>query len=238
MFSPRSRSTTASQSVSRRSSFQSRSRISGPRLFGKASRAFAHCPAASTSGLSAARGAKIFARQQPAGADQYGVDLGQFFGKSILLIGVFGKAIAGVVVRRTGRRRGIGSGASLPRARPAAALPFAAAQRQNADARKRPVGWVQKNAASAAQHGMRPGELVGRGAGVHMGIVQDEVFGMDKLAVEPQRRRRVGKMLALDKAVADRAFVHALVEARQKVFGAGERPDQGVQGQIGKIVSH
>ncbi|RWX58171.1 hypothetical protein EOA24_39515 [Mesorhizobium sp. M2A.F.Ca.ET.039.01.1.1] len=66
---------------------------------------------------------------------------------------------------------------------------------------------------------MRPGELVGRGADVHVGVVQDEVFDMDELAVEPQRRGRVGKMLALDKAVSDRAFEHALVEPGQKVFG-------------------
>ncbi|HEV2899784.1 MAG TPA: TniQ family protein [Pseudaminobacter sp.] len=52
-------STTASQSASRWSSSQSRARISGPRLSGKASRAFAPCPAVSTSWPSATRGAKF-----------------------------------------------------------------------------------------------------------------------------------------------------------------------------------
>lgn len=66
---------------------------------------------------------------------------------------------------------------------------------------------------------MRAGELVGRGSDVHVGVVQDEVFDMDELAVEPQRRRGIGKVEPLDETVADRAFVHALVEAGQKVFG-------------------
>lgn len=181
---------------------------------------------------------EIFARQQWAGAGQHGVDLRQFFGKSMLLVGVFEKVFVGVGVRPTGHRRGIESRASPPGARPVAALPFAAAQRQNANARKRPVGWVEKNAAPGAQHGVGPGELVGRSADVHVGVVQDEVFDMHELAVEPQRGRRVGKMQTLDKTVTDRAFVHPLVEPGQKVFGAGERPDQGGQGQVGKILSH
>lgn len=79
---------------------------------------------------------------------------------------------------------------------------------------------------------MRPGELVGRGADVQVGIMQDEVFRVDELAVEPQRRRRVGKTLTLDKTVADRAFVHALVQPRQKIFGAGERRDIGIAATV------
>lgn len=71
-----------------------------------------------------------------------------------------------------------------------------------------------------------------------MGVVQDEVFAVDELAVEPQRGGRIGEVAACDKAVAHRAFGHPLVEARQQVSGAGERPDQGVQGQIGESVSH
>ncbi|RWQ31934.1 MAG: hypothetical protein EOS21_31445 [Mesorhizobium sp.] len=97
---------------------------------------------------------------------------------------------------------------------------------------------MQKNAAPGAQHGVRPGELVCRSADVHVGVVQDEVFWMDEFAVEPQRRGRVGKVLAFDKTVAQRAFVHALVEPGQKVFGASERLQQGVQGQISEFVSH
>ncbi|MER8369551.1 MULTISPECIES: hypothetical protein [unclassified Mesorhizobium] len=85
---------------------------------------------------------------------------------------------------------------------------------------------------------MRPGELVARDADVHICVVQDEVFHVDEFAFQPERRGRVGKMLALQKTVADRAFVHALIEAGHKVFGACERPQQGVQRQSGEVVSH
>lgn len=64
-----------------------------------------------------------------------------------------------------------------------------------------------------------------------MGVVQDEVFRVDKFALKPQRGRRVGEVGAFDKTVADRAFVHALVEAGQKVFGAGERPNNVFRGR-------
>jgi hypothetical protein len=62
--------------------------------------------------------------------------------------------------------------------------------------------------------------------------VQDEVLGVDELAVEPQRGGRVGKILACDKAVAHRALLHTLVEARQQVFGAGERPIRALRGSF------
>jgi len=71
-----------------------------------------------------------------------------------------------------------------------------------------------------------------------MGVVEDKILDMDELAFEPQRGRRVGKMLALDKAVPDRALLHALVEAGQRIFGACERPDQGLKGQVGEMVTH
>ena len=82
---------------------------------------------------------------------------------------------------------------------------------------------------------MRPGELVGRGADVHVGVVQDEVFEVDELALEPERGGRVGEMLALDKAVAHRRTGQPLVEARQNLGRARDRPDQGVQGQIVRV---
>ncbi|MER9533848.1 hypothetical protein NKI89_29185 [Mesorhizobium sp. M0309] len=52
-----------------------------------------------------------------------------------------------------------------------------------------------------------------------MGVVQDEVFRVEELAVEPQRRGRVGEVGALQKTVAQRTLLRALVEAGQKVFG-------------------
>ncbi|EHH05512.1 hypothetical protein MEA186_29917 [Mesorhizobium amorphae CCNWGS0123] len=72
---------------------------------------------------------------------------------------------------------------------------------------------------------MRPGELVGRSADVHVGVVQDEVFEMDELAFEPQRGGRVGEVLALDKTVADGGTSQPLVKAGQNLGGAGNQSD-------------
>ncbi|WP_348627373.1 hypothetical protein [Mesorhizobium sp. M6A.T.Cr.TU.016.01.1.1] len=137
---------------------------------------------------------QILAGQQSAGAGQHSIDLGQLFAQRVLLVRVFSKVFAGIVVRTDGGRRGIESGANSAGARPVAALPFAATQRQKAGPRQRPVSFLCENAAAGAQHGVRPGELVGRSADVHVGVVQQEVFGMDELAVEPQRGGGVGKV--------------------------------------------
>ena len=77
---------------------------------------------------------------------------------------------------------------------------------------------------------MRAGEFVGRGADVHVSVVQDEVFEMDELALQPERRGRIGKMLALDKTLADGRAGQALVEPRQSLGRACDRPEQGLQG--------
>ncbi|WP_292231963.1 hypothetical protein [Mesorhizobium sp.] len=52
-----------------------------------------------------------------------------------------------------------------------------------------------------------------------MGVVQDEVFEVHELALEPQRGGRIGKMLALDKTVADGGTSQPLVKARQNLGG-------------------
>ncbi|MER9533847.1 hypothetical protein NKI89_29180 [Mesorhizobium sp. M0309] len=103
----------------------------------------------STSGLFAARGAKFppaSSRLERASTASISTSSSR---KSVRLVRVFSKAVAGIV--------GIEFGAGPPRARPVAALPFAAAQRQNANARLRPVGFVAKNPAAGAQHGMGRG---------------------------------------------------------------------------------
>ena len=92
------------------------------------------------------------------------------------------------------------------------ALPAAAAQAGEPGGRQRPVGFGVGDAAAGAQHGMRPGQLMGRGANVHVGVVEHEVVDVDQLAVEPQAGRGVGEVGAGDKAVADRAFGEPLVE--------------------------
>ena len=96
-------------------------------------------------------------------------------------------------------------------------------------------GVCGKNLAAGAQHRMRAGELVGRRADVHVGVVQDQVLEVDELALEPERGGRVGKVLALDKTVAHRRAGQPLVEARQNLGRARDRPDQGLQGQICRV---
>ena len=62
------------------------------------------------------------------------------------------------------------------------------------------------------------------GADVHAGVVQHEVLEMDELALEPERGGGVGKVGPRDPAVADGARSQPLVEPRQRVFGARQRP--------------
>ncbi|TIR50587.1 MAG: hypothetical protein E5X53_18790 [Mesorhizobium sp.] len=64
---------------------------------------------------------------------------------------------------------------------------------------------------------MRAGELVGRRAHIHVSVVQHEVLEVDEFPFEPERGRRVGKVLALDKAVAHRRARQPLVEADQNL---------------------
>jgi hypothetical protein len=44
---------------------------------------------------------------------------------------------------------------------------------------------------------------VGGGANIAVGVVQDEVFEMDELAVDPEGGAGVGEILPLNKAGAD-----------------------------------
>ncbi|WP_394885922.1 hypothetical protein ACG873_00215 (plasmid) [Mesorhizobium sp. AaZ16] len=66
-----------------------------------------------------------------------------------------------------------------------------------------------------------------------MGVVQDQVFEVDELALEPERGGRVGKILAFDKAVAYGAGPHALVKAGQNRGRLRDGRDDGVQVSLG-----
>ena len=103
------------------------------------------------------------------------------------------------------------------------ALPAPAAQAGEPRRGQRPVGLGLGHAAADAQHGMRPGELMGRGADVHVGVVEHEVVEVDQLAVEPQAGRGVGEVGARDPPLADRAFGQPLVEPGERILGGGER---------------
>jgi hypothetical protein len=76
---------------------------------------------------------------------------------------------------------------------------------------------------------MGSGQLVGGGADVHAGVVEDEVVEVDKFAVEPQTGAGFGEMGPCDPTVADWASCEALVEAGEHVLGRRQRPGKGVE---------
>jgi hypothetical protein len=62
---------------------------------------------------------------------------------------------------------------------------------------------------------------VGGCAGIAKGVVEDEVFEMDKFAVDPEGRTGVGEVLAFEEAGADRRAGDALIETGECETGCG-----------------
>jgi len=58
--------------------------------------------------------------------------------------------------------------------------------------------------------------------------VEDEVFEVNKFAVDTQRSAGIGEMGSLDPARADRRTGNALVETRQRDAGVKSRPHKAV----------
>jgi hypothetical protein len=67
------------------------------------------------------------------------------------------------------------------------------------------------------------GQLNGRGADVHAGVVEDEVVEVDERALQPQAGAGVAEVGPGDPALLDRAFGEPLVEPGQGILGDGER---------------
>ena len=86
------------------------------------------------------------------------------------------------------------------------ALPAPAAQAIETSRRQRPIRFGTGDAAPRSQHGPSPGQLMGWGADIHAGVVENQIFEVDEFALEPQTGAGVGIMGARDPAVADRAF--------------------------------
>ena len=111
------------------------------------------------------------------------------------------------------------------------ALPSPPAQAGEPGGRQRPAGVGVGDPAPSSQHGMRPCELMGRGADIHAGVVENQIFEVDQLTFEPQTGAGIGIMGARDPALADRAFGEPLVEPGERIFGGGERADELGPGQ-------
>jgi hypothetical protein len=69
--------------------------------------------------------------------------------------------------------------------------------------RERPTGWMGGDAPSRFHDVAGNGEFVGGCADVSKRVMQDKVFEMDELSINPHRGMRLEKMRALKKALAD-----------------------------------
>ncbi len=119
----------------------------------------------------------------------------------------------------------------FPRPNAASPLRPALAQVREAGRTGCPAGLGRGDPAPGAQHGVRAREFVGGRALVHLGVVQDKVFEMHQLALEPQAGAGVQEMRPADPPLPDRACAEALVEARQGVLGGRERARERRPGQ-------
>ena len=82
-------------------------------------------------------------------------------------------------------------------------------------------------------------QFMGRPTNIHIGVVQNEVFDMNELAVDPGARAGVQEMRARDPALANRTDAQPLVQPGQSVLGSAQRTDDCRPWQRdGKLVSH
>lgn len=94
-------------------------------------------------------------------------------------------------------------------------------QRPKTVGRKRPIRQLGGDASAGAQDVAGNGKFVGGGADIAGGVVEDEVFEMNELTVDPERGAGIGKLAAFEEAGADRRAGDALVETRQRDAGCG-----------------
>ena len=123
------------------------------------------------------------------------------------------------------------------------ALPSPAAQARKTGGRQRPVRLGRGDAAPGAQHGMRPGQLVGRGADVHAGVVENEIFEVDQLAFaatgRPQasvkwvRATQPSRIGLLASRSSSRASASSAAASGPAIAGPGQRIGDLVAGLQG-----
>ena len=64
---------------------------------------------------------------------------------------------------------------------------------------------------------------------IHAGVMQHQVLEADEFAGEPEAGAGVLEMGPADKARGDRARPYALIEARERILGGGERAQSGTR---------
>ncbi|MNV41024.1 hypothetical protein D3C71_1326460 [compost metagenome] len=89
-----------------------------------------------------------------------------------------------------------------------------------------PAGWLGGDPPAGSQYVTSDCQLMGRCANIPRGVMEDEVFEMDELAVDPERRTGVGELGALDPSLTHRRTGDALVQTRQSDTGIESRPYQ------------
>ena len=70
------------------------------------------------------------------------------------------------------------------------------------------------------------------------GVMQDEVFEVHELAVDPQRGAGIGKMGSFEEAVSDLGSGNALVETGKRGSRRENGLEQALDGQFREIVRH
>jgi len=70
------------------------------------------------------------------------------------------------------------------------------------------------------------------------GIVQDEIFEMDELAVDPEGSAGIGEMASFEETAADLGSGDALVETGECGSSLGDRLEQALDGKFREIVRH
>ncbi len=102
---------------------------------------------------------------------------------------------------------------------------------ESADAvcRQCPAGKLGGDPPAGAQHVAGDGEFVGWGAGIAKGVVKDEVFEMDELAVDPEGGAGVAEILPIEEARSHRRAGDPLVET-------GERDTASKAGRIRAVM--
>jgi hypothetical protein len=77
-----------------------------------------------------------------------------------------------------------------------------------------------------------------RHSNILRGVVEDEVFEMDELAVDPQRGAGIGEVHPFEEACADARTGDTLVQTREGNAGVESRPHQSCHADFREIVSH
>lgn len=89
-------------------------------------------------------------------------------------------------------------------------------QRADAVGRERPLGGLAGDPPTSAQLVAGDCQIMGRGPNIAGGVVEDEVYEVNKFAVDPQRSRPLRKMHTLNPPCSHLRAVDALIQTGQR----------------------